>query len=75
MVVRIGSSDGRDGSEELEELPGVKWRGTASAMVRSRDVSGVISLIMHRTVPGCPSNPVSKSESASYTSVVASAAS
>ena len=75
MVVRIGSSIACDGSEVLVEPAGVKSRGTARAMVRSRDVNGVISLIMHPTIWGCPSNPAARSGSASYTSVIDSAAS
>ena len=75
IAVRFGSSTACAAPVGLLDPSGVKSRGMASAMVRSRDVSGVISLIMHPIVPGCPSKPAAKSGSASYISVVASAAS
>ena len=72
MEVRIGSSNpcawGEAGSGSPEE---VFW-GLATAIVCSRGVNGLVSLMMHPINPGCPSKPAVRSGSASYTSVTGS---
>ena len=57
MEVRIGSSVPCIWVDVVGEPLGAVFSRTARAMVRSMGVNGIVSLTMHPTKPGGPSNP------------------
>ena len=82
IFVNVEKMDDRTGSSELYDVfrfvvgsDRVVPNGTARAMACSTVVSGINSLMMHPTKLGAPSNPATRSGSASFTFVVDSATS
>ena len=61
MEVRIRSSVPCALGDVGSGPPGVVFSGLARAMVRSRGVNGIVSLMMHPINPGGPSKPAARS--------------